>query len=663
MIGETVLSSVPGWIVDLPPKFWLHLIDPAVRSFVIATLAGLVLYVTRARNLSLRLSVWKAVVCAALVMPILASCLPPLPIFVPVVDRFEGAFTNRRQMSAPVVSIAKRPEGQIANTATLDVVRTTEHPTAPHTPSAHRAYPGFRFRTISGSVLAVVAYLGVSLFLSLRFFLGWFLSQKLRLSSRTIVDQDAANIFRSQAHASQLRVCPRFAESQRLTVPLTCGVVHPAVLVPSNWRTWDSATLRAVITHEISHVARHDALTERLALVHRIVFWFSPLAWWLPGCLADLAEEASDAAALAAGTEPTKYAEILLRFLETLNSGAGRAQWQGVAMAQAGRAEKRFDRILSGRPIVAKQIKKSLVAVAVFAAVPAVLLAASLQPRLLSKQIVLNAYLSRPVATSPLVQQASSTTEPAPTALPSAAPLAPTNQPSMTPVTVLAPPRPPLAVAVPPVASAQIPTVPPTPAPVPVPHIVVVAPGRNSYVISDDDGSPYAIISGNSQTISGSFSSTDFRQLEALRKKIKGDFIWFEREGKSYVITDPSLVNRAKQAFERQTLLGQKEGELGEQLGKLGELQGQLGEQQGVIGEQMGKLYSNFAQLNIQMPDMKEEIRALQEQAQELAKSAAAQFDSDAFRASMEKMQKNLAEAQRAFAETSCQIELDSLRD
>ncbi len=95
-----------------------------------------------------------------------------------------------------------------------------------------------------------------------------------------------------------------------------------------------------MISHEISHVARRDAFIDRLSLLHRAVFWFSPLSWYLTRCIAELAEEASDEAALAAGADRTRYAETLLGFFAELEATPGRAWWQGVAMATAGQAEK-----------------------------------------------------------------------------------------------------------------------------------------------------------------------------------------------------------------------------------------------------------------------------------------------------------------------------------
>jgi bla regulator protein blaR1 len=724
MILITLQGPNLTWFFESSPKILSHLIDPAVRSLAIASAAGLVMVVAQIRSLSLRLSVWKAVICVALGMPLLAMCLPPLRVRVPVPEGFPG-----------LADSTSKAEISMASRVTQPAVRTSRNlPTAPasiatiyaaptrDSSTPHNSYSGSV--NIPRSTLALGVYSAGALFLAFRFLLGWFLSYKLRQASRAIHDIEAGRRFRCHCDAAQLRTVPRFAESDRLSVPLTCGVIRPFVLLPADWRTWDTEKLDAVMAHEISHVARRDALTERLALLHRSLFWFSPLAWWLPRCLADLAEEASDEAALAAGTEPTKYAEVLLGFLEDLNSASCRAHWQGVAMAQAGSAEKRLDRILQGRSFMSAQTKKSAVAVLIFASVPVVLVAASLQPHRLGPQIVFSHYPSRAVAPAIASQQSSATVPAAPAeaAVP-AQRATPVTVTTVAPVTEVSPtvavstvvkaqtsPTSSLVVApvvtvsaepkvsatpdfraipvvstqtriaiVPEVSArilatpksfpqAQSPTAPPTP---PVPPVsgpsapptppagtyVPAPPRRNSslgsnplysysYSESDrqDGGDSYAIISGKMQTMSGSFSHMDFAKLDALRKKINGDFIWFERDGKSYVITDPETVKRATEAFAAQAELGRQEGELGERQGRLGEVQGALGEQQGVLGEQMGRLSTNWENMKIEIPDMTAELKDLQLKTQELSQ-AISQKNIEEMHTSMEQMRKEIAEA------------------
>ena len=121
-------------------------------------------------------------------------------------------------------------------------------------------------------------------------------------------------------------------------------------------------------------------LAQRLALIHRAIFWFSPLSWWLEQHLADLSEQASDDAALAGGADRTRYAETLLGFFAELEAGPERVWWQGVSMAKAGQAEKRVDRILAWRGTMSNQLTKSLVVALVVIAAPVVALTAAVHP-------------------------------------------------------------------------------------------------------------------------------------------------------------------------------------------------------------------------------------------------------------------------------------------
>ena len=111
-----------------------------------------------------------------------------------------------------------------------------------------------------------------------------------------------------QASASGMAIVPSAAESEFISVPVTMGALRSTILLPAAWREWDEAKLNAVVAHEVSHVARHDAFTQRLSLLHRAIFWFSPLAWWLDRHLANLAEQASDEAALSWGADRKHYA-------------------------------------------------------------------------------------------------------------------------------------------------------------------------------------------------------------------------------------------------------------------------------------------------------------------------------------------------------------------
>ena len=674
---------IPDWVVRSSPKLLGHLVDPALRTLGVAALAGLILLLVRDKSWSLRFSVWKVVVCAALAMPILASAMPPLAVALPFLDRLPEFNWKIEKSPAPAAQDVYVPASVATSAANSHVVAADAHLFAARhsviasqgAASATRSRDRHYFK-VPWLVVASAVYVAVATYLAFRFLLGWFLSRRLRVGARTITQANAAARFEAHARAAGLHSVPRLAESERLTVPLTCGVLDPVVLFPADWRSWDVDTLDAVMVHEISHVARRDALTERVALLHRTIFWFSPLSWWLRQRLAELGEEASDQAALAAGAEPTKYAEILLGFFEDLNSVTQRAEWQGVAMAQAGRAEKRLERILQGRMVVTKRIKRSLAAVVVLASIPVIMVSASMQPRRMGKQIVLSAYPAHAAAAKKPAQEqkpavptvpaiaGAPVVAPAPTpeSLPAVAPFALVDAevhalpaPRVLAVVRLQSAAPPSVPAVP-AAPAAAPAPAPAPrafaAPAPVP---AVPPHHGySYSYSTDGGDSYAIISAGSSTMSGSFSHVDFAQLQALRDKLKTDFVWFERDGKSYIITDPATVNRAREAFAAQAELGRQQGELGERQGALGEAQGALGEQQGALGEQMGELRWNLQNLKVDLPDLTAEMQDLREKSQEL-RQVLSEKDLEEIRSSVAQMEKQIGEAQREMAKAQAE--------
>jgi len=64
-----------------------------------------------------------------------------------------------------------------------------------------------------------------------------------------------------------------------VSTPLTCGVMHPLILLPAKAREWDDQRLRAVLLHESAHVRRRDCMAKYIAQGSRALLWWNPLAW------------------------------------------------------------------------------------------------------------------------------------------------------------------------------------------------------------------------------------------------------------------------------------------------------------------------------------------------------------------------------------------------
>ena len=652
-------------VLDASANFAAHVLQPAARSLAFACVAGLVLAAFRVRSIALRLAIWRTVLVVALAMPLLGLLLPPLPVFVPLAAKFVREQPAAEIAPPPAVHSRVISVNQIAQSSSTRLGAFTYTGRAPDTIAATDAtgitaatttpesadWPAASAqprRPIPWLAASAAIYLAVALFMLMRLALGVILGCRLERELQLIEDPQAFARLQFIAQASGLRGSPpRLAESELLSVPVTFGVRRPAILLPAGWREWEPSELDAVLAHEISHVSRRDALAERLSLLHRAIFWFSPLSWWLARHLADLAEEASDDAALAAGADRARYAETLLGFFAALEAAPGRVWWQGVSMATAGQAEKRLDRILEWKGSVAMRLKKPVVIAYMLCAIPVVCLVAAFRPTMIN----LHSDASQQTAPQtteppalPAQQSAQSPATPAPVAAPAnvpqpsaspsaAPPAAPSVAPEAAPLAPLAPEVPVRAVVTPmvsvdPVVSLHTvvtPLVMTNVKPLVMPDVkamVSVAPmvtvrpfaqtttTTNHTIIGDNDGEQFTIVSGNSAVSvasNGLTISSDGNSdvANSLRRSFSGDFIWFIHDGKAYIIRDPATVKQAIDFFAPTQELGRQQEALGKQQEALGVQQEALGAKQEALGEQMEKV-------RVKIPDLTAELEKLQ---------------------------------------------------
>src|SRR5579864_3375210 len=617
-------------------------------------------------------------------------------------------------------------------------------------------------------------YFAVTMLFFARLFVGMFFSWRLERASEDIHEREANRLARMRACMGGLESTPRLAETKMLSVPATLGVLHPVILLPTDWRGWDEAKLDAILAHEVSHVARRDALTQRLSLIHRAIFWFSPLAWWIDRQITELAEEASDEAALAGGADQARYAETLLGFFAELEAAPGRIHWEGISMANGCRAERRVERILSWKG--SHSMKKWLAVVIVAVAAPLVLVAGSAHPLLaqedsLTKKTGNILKPGGPVApalpdapkdgvkggvasgiddgvaggvkdgvVAPAIAPAhqsgivgpANMTPPAPGSAPTVAgpavyeirptpalmpvPGAPAHPP-IVPGSIANGPAAPSAMTAPATASvAEEPTVSLMSSMTPVAPTAQVGLTSSMDSVSNQDaeaqlraaikdlqgadaqsgsasaqiraaqdalmraqraslqadsaqmraaqqalekaqrmmeenessqmsganealeearrdleaaeqaerdgqeqftsvtirngtyisgsGPRYVMMTGNND-VSMSGSDEDLNHARNLRKKMNGDFIWFERDEKSYVITDPAFIAKAKALFAPEEELGKQQEELGRQ-------QEALGQQQEALGSQMEDVKVKIQDITPQLEEVRARLKELQ---------------------------------------------------
>jgi beta-lactamase regulating signal transducer with metallopeptidase domain len=360
---------------------------------------------------------------------------------------------------------------------------------------------------------------------------------------------------RGQARHTTLRCAPQtdIRVSPRIGTPVT---IASTVLLPTNYSTWDEPTLRVVLTHECAHVRQRDFYVHAIAGLHCALFWFNPFSWWLERELSQLGEALSDGAAVAQAQSRASYAEILLAF-------ATRGPWPvaAVSMARTNSLTPRIERLLDDRGFeksFSAKPRQALVAAG------AVLLA-----------VIASTSMVRVSGASPDALSAAAT----PTA--QSAPSAPT------------PPAAPPAPAVP--LSPAAPAAPTAP-----PHVRIDA--KTATDISTGGASVRAL-DDEILAIRVGDSRLTFDSGRGL-PHIAGDYIYYQHDGKTYIIQDPETIANARK------LLAPME--------ELGRQQQELGRQQAAMGKQQKMLRAEQLVAKVETPDFKRDLAELEREMRQM---------------------------------------------
>jgi hypothetical protein len=294
----------------------------ALRSSILILSGALLLRALRVKDPSIRLAAWTVTLFGSLAIPALTAALPSVPLAVMRV----GA----RQVEEPGA----------AHNAALTLMRPVFRQ---NDSFARKGDDGItRFDWAHSTVIIYALVAGALL---LRLCAGLAVSLRLLRGSRAT---------ERATEGIEIR------ESDRVAAPVALGIARPAIVLPGDWRRWNSAKLDAVVAHERSHIRRHDPAVQLLSAVHRALLWHSPLSWFLHRRIVRVAEEASDDAAVAVTGDRALYAEVLLDFMQR---GVRGASWPGVPMARYGRPDKRIHRILDGTTLSRGVTRWSLAAI------------------------------------------------------------------------------------------------------------------------------------------------------------------------------------------------------------------------------------------------------------------------------------------------------------
>jgi hypothetical protein len=599
------------------------LLEAALRTLLVALVVWAGLRALRVSNVLAQKAAWGMVLAAALLMPwamrwqgwpagigVVLSAHPWQTMQQPVGDARPTA-----KAAAPLSFASVSPVPENFSATSQNVPGALNHFPAPAisgsgagerrnsapppNPVAHRSFPG-------PASLAWLLYLAVGAGLFLRMVFGLAAAARLWRTAEPISPGSLPGPALRLAQGLSLRT------SRLVASPVTLG---SGVLLPAEYLEWDTVKLRIVLAHERSHVRQGDFYLQMLAGFYAIVFWFSPLGWWLKRKLSDLAETISDRAGLGEAANGSSYARILLEF-----AAAPRLTIEGVAMARRNNLSERIERLLNDsifhQAFVGTR-RRAMVAVLL---VPAALFAATA--------------LIRVEAASQAQQPAPATGQSHPESTPNAAAAEPQS-----PAEPASGPNSPAVVSDNWKVVSDSPEVVSDKWKVVSDNWKVVSDGQtatntntqtntdtqtntnvtvNGHVVKNrgfanhfsSNGDSYAVISGpgDHYNFSGYVNGATSEQIEKARKLSHGKFLWFQHNGKSYLVDDPATVAQIEAMYEPMEALGRQQEELGHQQEVLGKQQEELGREMEKkmapapgTAEEAAKLEAEMAKLGTQM--------------------------------------------------------------
>ena len=327
-----------AWIQNAIPV----LVDTALKGAILVVIAAIGTYLLRNRSAAARHAVWTAAVIGHLAIPVFAYVLPSWRLPLLPQAPWTGV-TATSEPTAPVGSVGNTPTAT-ANAPRIDTKSPSANGEGPDrsgqpTNNLGAVPPDGRRAPSPLSILAAIWVAGAVIVL-LRLAIGtWRVGQLAREGARV---EDGTWLSLTQRLANRLGVSRPLTllRGESLAVPVTWGIVYPAVLLPQDADTWPEERRRFVLVHEMAHVKRFDALTQLLAQFSLALFWFDPLVWLASHRMRVEREHACDDYVLRDGTTPSLYAGELLEMVRSIGTPQhDRAAPAFAALAMARRSE------------------------------------------------------------------------------------------------------------------------------------------------------------------------------------------------------------------------------------------------------------------------------------------------------------------------------------
>lgn len=348
--------------VSFSPAFLTHCLNAALASTV-ACAIGIALSRRQAWSLPVRHGVLVVALVVSLAAPLLMPLVELPSLFtVEMSAKVDGSRASAEPAEA--AAVRPRPVSNLADSAAVSVTANDDpqatapiaaSASVPAVASASRPAPVPARPPLSatelvrplGTLLCVVWLAGIFFAIGRAIV---FLARFKRWQ-QSIVAADSPPLLEAARWAARrvgLRHEIAIFRCDVLPAPVTFGLFRPRVVVPSDIASHITPDqLRAVLLHEMAHIARRDLWIGSLQQAAQIVVWWNPLVRLVNRRLSDLREQICDDIATRELPRPGEYAATLIQIAERCVERLPVPATLGIGSSPAGQLEIRIRRIMS----------------------------------------------------------------------------------------------------------------------------------------------------------------------------------------------------------------------------------------------------------------------------------------------------------------------------
>ena len=142
-----------------------------------------------------------------------------------------------------------------------------------------------------------------------------------------------------------------------------------------------------------------------------------------------------------------------------------------------------------------------------------------------------------------------------------------------------------------------------------------------------DSGEPYALVRAGSRLDMTGNNMRD-ADIEAIKRNVQGEFFWFRKDGKEFIVQDPALLERVRQAWAPMEKTGAEMEVHGKEMGRHGKVMGDYGKEMALASVTLNK--DKMEAIGKKMEDAGKPMEALGKKMEVLgARMEAQQKDAD----------------------------------